>query len=92
MQGVLNAADCRVLCTTAALKESQTVEAWGAGAAAGLAAIQRYGGARPGDRTMLDAFTPAVKLFQQKLSEGERSHKGCHTLCCQQVYMLVELH
>ena len=69
--------DWHVLCTTAELKGDQTVEAWGSGAAAGLAAIQRYGGAKPGDRTMLDALTPAVNLFQQSLSDGRCSHKGC---------------
>ena len=69
--------DWHVLCTTAELKRDQTVEAWGLGAAAGVAAIQRYGGAKPGDRTMLDALTPAVNSFQQELSGGECSHKGC---------------
>ena len=65
------------MCTAAELKGDPTVEAWGSGAAAGLAAIQRYGGAKPGDRTMLDALTPAVSLYQQKLSDGECSYKGC---------------
>jgi len=69
--------DWHVMCTAAELKEDQTVEGWGSGAAAGLAAIQRYGGAKPGDRTMLDALTPAVNSFQQELSDGECSHKGC---------------
>ena len=65
------------MCTAAELKGDPTVEAWGSGAAAGLAAIQRYGGAKPGDRTMLDALTPAVSLYQQKLCDGECSYKGC---------------
>lgn len=54
----------------AALKEKQTGEAWGEGAAAGLAAIQQYGGAKPGDRTMLDALAPAINSYQSKLSLG----------------------
>lgn len=58
------------LALAAELKGDPTVEAWGSGAAAGLAAIQRYGGAKPGDRTMLDALTPAVSLYQQKLCDG----------------------
>lgn len=54
----------------AALKEKQTGEAWGEGAAGGLAAIQQYGGAKPGDRTMLDALAPAINSYQSKLSSG----------------------
>jgi dihydroxyacetone kinase len=34
------------------------------GLAQGLAAIQRYGGAQPGDRTMVDALAPAIETLQ----------------------------
>ncbi len=47
-----------------ALKENQTAEAWGEGAQAGLDAIRHYGGAKPGDRTMLDALAPAIESFR----------------------------
>ncbi len=56
--------------STAALKGKQTGEAWGEGAQAGLAAIQHYGGAKPGNRTMLDALAPAIKTFQAKIGSG----------------------
>ncbi|KAL3151120.1 hypothetical protein ABBQ38_012986 [Trebouxia sp. C0009 RCD-2024] len=54
----------------AALKETQTADAWGIGAQAGLAAIQHYGGAKPGDRTMLDALAPAIETFRAKSRSG----------------------
>jgi phosphoenolpyruvate---glycerone phosphotransferase subunit DhaL len=37
---------------------------WASGAAAGLAAIQRVGEARVGDRTLVDALAPAVTALQ----------------------------
>ena len=37
---------------------------WAAGAAAGLAAIQRVGEAQVGDRTLVDALAPAVAALQ----------------------------
>lgn len=33
-------------------------------------AIQHYGGAKPGDRTMLDALAPAITTFQSKSKSG----------------------
>lgn len=57
----------------AALKENQTAAAWGEGAQAGLGAIQHYGGAKPGDRTMLDALAPAITAFQSKNSSGNKT-------------------
>ena len=58
-----------LLCA-AALKESQTAEAWGQGAQAGLDAIQHYGGAKLGDRTMLDALSPAIDSFRSQSQSG----------------------
>eukprot|EP00457_Paulinella_chromatophora_P003936 gb/GEZN01003946.1/.p1 GENE.gb/GEZN01003946.1/~~gb/GEZN01003946.1/.p1 ORF type:complete len:568 (+),score=119.67 gb/GEZN01003946.1/:110-1705(+) len=37
---------------------------------AGLLAMQKYGGAKPGYRTMLDAMVPAANAFQRALKEG----------------------
>ncbi|WP_018654026.1 DAK2 domain-containing protein [Actinomadura flavalba] len=39
-------------------------DGWASGAEAGLAAIQRVGEARIGDRTMIDALTPAVEALR----------------------------
>ncbi|GDY32653.1 dihydroxyacetone kinase subunit DhaL [Gandjariella thermophila] len=38
--------------------------------AEGLAAIQRLGAAVPGDKTIVDAYTPAMAAFDQALSAG----------------------
>ena len=54
----------------AGLKGDQRVEAWGQGAQAGLDAIQHYGGAKPGDRTMLDALSPAIDTFCSQSRSG----------------------
>lgn len=67
-----------LLCA-AALKESQTAEAWGQGAQAGLDAIQHYGGAKPGDRTMLDALSPAIDTFRSQSQSGISLPQLVHT-------------
>ena len=36
----------------------------------GLAAVQRLGAAIPGDKTIVDAYTPALVAFEQELWEG----------------------
>jgi len=41
------------------------VQAWAAAARAGVAAVQKYGGAAPGHRTMLDALLPAVDNLEK---------------------------
>ncbi|MFI6445094.1 dihydroxyacetone kinase subunit DhaL [Kitasatospora sp. NPDC050543] len=38
--------------------------------AAGLAAVQKLGGAQPGDKTIVDAYTPALRAFEQAVEEG----------------------
>ncbi|MEW2395772.1 dihydroxyacetone kinase subunit DhaL [Streptomyces sp. NPDC046862] len=38
--------------------------------AAGLDSIQRLGAAAPGDKTMIDAYTPALAAFQQQADAG----------------------
>ncbi|HEV2635439.1 MAG TPA: dihydroxyacetone kinase subunit DhaL [Actinocrinis sp.] len=37
---------------------------------AGLAAVTRLGGAQVGDKTMVDAYAPAVEAFERALGEG----------------------
>ena len=41
------------------------MQAWAAAARAGVAAVQKYGGAGPGHRTMLDALLPAVDNLEK---------------------------
>ncbi len=41
-----------------------------AGLTEGLAAVQRLGAAVPGDKTMVDAYAPAVAAFEQALDGG----------------------
>jgi dihydroxyacetone kinase-like protein len=36
----------------------------------GLTAVKRLGAAEPGDKTIVDAYTPAVAAFEQELWEG----------------------
>lgn len=50
---------------TATGTKLESGETWPDALAAGVAAMQQYGGAKQGDRTMLDALIPAVELLQQ---------------------------
>ncbi|MFD9126119.1 dihydroxyacetone kinase subunit DhaL [Kitasatospora sp. NPDC059571] len=45
-------------------------QALAAALAEGLAAVQRLGGAQPGDKTMVDAFAPAVDAFRAAAGSG----------------------
>ncbi|MBW0103967.1 DAK2 domain-containing protein [Pseudonocardia sp. KRD291] len=47
--------------------------AWAEGAGAGLAAIQRVGEARVGDRTLVDALAPAVEALPQGFASAARA-------------------
>ncbi|MFI1168219.1 dihydroxyacetone kinase subunit DhaL, partial [Streptomyces sp. NPDC020801] len=38
--------------------------------AAGLASVQKLGAANPGDKTMIDAYAPALAAFQQEADAG----------------------
>ena len=49
---------------------SLTAKDWAAAFAQGVAGVSELGGARPGDRTMLDALHPAVEAFQAALEAG----------------------
>lgn len=44
--------------------------AWAIAFDVGLAAIQKYGGAQQGDRTMLDALLPGCKTVKEALQNG----------------------
>ena len=48
-------------------------ETWFAGFEAGVAAARKYGGALPGNRTMLDALVPALEAARAKVTEGRAS-------------------
>jgi dihydroxyacetone kinase-like protein len=55
-----------------ALASSSTVDAavFGAGLRAGLEAVRKLGGAAPGDKTMVDAYEPAVAAFEKVAGDG----------------------
>ncbi|WP_329498586.1 dihydroxyacetone kinase subunit DhaL [Kitasatospora herbaricolor] len=55
----------------AALPPSPATPAEFAGAlAAGLAAVRQLGGAGPGDKTLVDAYAPALAAFEQAVAAG----------------------
>ncbi|CAG9259581.1 Dihydroxyacetone kinase, ATP-dependent [Paraburkholderia unamae] len=64
---------------TALLRASRTLAAhaepgardWAAAMRSAAAAITELGGAKPGDRTMLDALTPAADAFENGLNAGQ---------------------
>ncbi len=49
----------------------QAAIAWAAALGAGVDAVERYGGASRGSRTMLDALIPAQEALQKALDAGE---------------------
>ncbi|HEX3860306.1 MAG TPA: dihydroxyacetone kinase family protein [Stellaceae bacterium] len=53
------------------LPEIPTARDWSAALSAGVKAIAELGGARPGDRTMLDALQPAADTFAAGLAAGK---------------------
>lgn len=44
---------------------------------AAVEAISNLGGAKPGDRTMVDALHPAAQMFKDKVSEGTTAGEAC---------------
>ena len=44
--------------------------AFAAALAAGLAAVRKLGGAAPGDKTMVDAYAPALEAFERAVAGG----------------------
>lgn len=53
--------------------------AWAEAFRAGVAAIADLGGARPGDRTMLDALHPAAEAFAAAVDRGEQPARAWAT-------------
>jgi dihydroxyacetone kinase len=49
---------------------------WQDALSAGLAKMMTYGGAKPGDRTMVDALVPAFAVLSQGLDEAARAARG----------------
>ncbi|MEU5100454.1 dihydroxyacetone kinase subunit DhaL [Streptomyces sp. NPDC020996] len=47
------------------------VPQFAAALAAGLQSVQKLGAAAPGDKTMIDAYAPAVDAFRQRADSGE---------------------
>jgi len=64
-------------CATALLRAARTLPAmptpadWAKGFRAGVEALAELGGAKRGDRTMLDALLPATDAFEASLARGE---------------------
>jgi phosphoenolpyruvate---glycerone phosphotransferase subunit DhaL len=56
--------------TAAAGKSELSADDWAAALAAGLAGVQSRGKAELGDKTMVDALTPAVDALQAALADG----------------------
>jgi ATP-dependent dihydroxyacetone kinase len=61
------------------LPSSPTAADWSAGLAAAVDAIAELGGAKPGDRTMLDALHPAATAFAAGLAAGRSAAKAWAT-------------
>jgi len=55
---------------TVHLRNDSAARAWAKAWEAGVQAIMRYGGAEPGDRTMLDALHPAGSTLTSQLASG----------------------
>ncbi|KAL4238556.1 hypothetical protein ACF0H5_003263 [Mactra antiquata] len=55
---------------SAALQKDINAEAWLDAMTSGITAIQRYGGAEPGDRTMLDPLCAVRDSFQKELASS----------------------
>ena len=51
-------------------KPAEDPKTWVEGFEAGIDAMRRYGGARAGSRTMLDALLPAAEAARRKVEEG----------------------
>ncbi|MFG3053630.1 dihydroxyacetone kinase subunit DhaL [Kitasatospora sp. NPDC048239] len=51
--------------------------ALGEALAAGLAAVRALGRAEPGDKTIVDAYTPALAAYRQAVAAGEGLPRAC---------------
>jgi dihydroxyacetone kinase-like protein len=52
-------------------RDPVTLPDWAAAWEAGLAGVEARGGAKPGDKTMVDALAPAVAAFRDSVGAGE---------------------
>jgi dihydroxyacetone kinase len=57
-------------------EQADNPENWAKAFLAGCSAITELGGARQGDRTMLDALLPAATAFQAELSSGHSPERA----------------
>jgi ATP-dependent dihydroxyacetone kinase len=60
------------------LPEAPAAADWSAALAAGVDAIAELGGAKPGDRTMIDALHPAAIAFAAALAAGRSADEAWH--------------
>lgn len=71
--GIIYSILCKAACTQ--LKTSShsaiTSKQWAEALAAGIAAVSKYGGARAGYRTLLDALIPALSSLEERLKLGD---------------------
>jgi len=64
--------------------DGRSPQAWAAAFADAVAAIAALGGARPGDRTMLDALQPAVEALRAAFAAGQNpgeAWRACLVAC-----------
>ncbi|KAK3748750.1 hypothetical protein QZH41_015693 [Actinostola sp. cb2023] len=64
-----------LIAVSTALKNGTSLQYWSSGLETGVQSIMRYGGAEPGDRTMIDSLHPASTLLKEQLSEGSATTK-----------------
>ncbi|XP_027193566.1 putative 3,4-dihydroxy-2-butanone kinase isoform X2 [Cicer arietinum] len=71
--GIIYSILCKAACLQ--LKTSTdpvvTSKQWAEALAAAIAAVSKYGGARAGDRTLLDALIPALSSLEERLNSGD---------------------
>ena len=61
---------------SAASQSASGGASWQSSLSAGLAKMMAYGGARPGDRTMIDAIAPALQALPQGLGEAAKAARA----------------
>ena len=63
---------------SAALKDADpsSPQSWAKAIHAGIEGVGRLGGAKLGDRTLMDALIPAAETFSKELSEGKSTQES----------------
>lgn len=59
--------------------ESEDANTWAVAIAEACSAVSEMGGARPGDRTMLDALIPFAEEFQRAIATGDSAREALET-------------